>query len=78
VEISILNFAIPCVAGNKEGLSFQHKQKQEETIIHSLETLSCMKNKSEESATSIMILETGKIELRNLEVQTSYILQLRQ
>jgi hypothetical protein len=37
-----------------------------------------MKNKSEESATSIMILETGKIELRNLEVQTSYILQLRQ
>jgi hypothetical protein len=37
VEFSILNFAIPRIAGNiKEDLSFQHKQKQEETNIHSL------------------------------------------
>ena len=34
--ISISNFAIPRIPGNKEDLSFQQKQKQEETNIHSL------------------------------------------
>jgi len=37
-----------------------------------------MKNKSEESATAIMILETVKNRASKLEVQISYILQLRQ
>jgi hypothetical protein len=54
MEFSNLKFAMPRIAGNnKEDLSFQHKNIQEETNIHS-----CMEN--EESATAIMILETGK------------------
>jgi len=60
MEFSNLKFAMPRIAGNKEDLSFQHKNIQEETNIHS-----CMEN--EESATAIMILETGKTELRNFK-----------
>ena len=61
MEFSNLKFAMPRIAGNnKEDLSFQHKNIQEETNIHS-----CMEN--EESATEIMILETGKTELRNFK-----------
>ena len=68
MEFSILNFAIPRIAGStKEDLSFQHKKKNGGNKYAQFVNTQLHENKSEESAPAIMILEAGKTELRNLK-----------